>query len=107
MKKIINLNKLEKQINTAELFMLALEYYNKLIDENLELSEELPENITFEDLSIVNKSIAVLLIHKSIECPSIEICLALNLRRHDLPIGHYYLIVDNETKFIDEYLIFE
>lgn len=103
---MIDFSHVEKQINEVDFFQLAQKFYNKLIEGNAEISEELPEDTKVDSLIINNKSISVLLYHKNIKCPSIEVCLELSIEGHILPIGNYHLIVDKEKEFIDEYLIF-
>lgn len=95
-----------QNIDTDGYFNLAFEYYQKLIHNNLELNEELPNNIVMSDLYINNKSISVMDKNKAAPCSGVEVSLELFINKHTNPIGHYILFVDYNNKFIDEFLVF-
>ena len=97
---------MKDDINTDSYFKLAYRCCKQLLDANSDLNNELPENKTVNDILITNKSISVILVHKSIKCPSIEVCLDLVIDDYPLSIGYYRLIIDNKDEFVDEYLVF-
>ncbi len=96
---------LKNNINSEDYFLLALSYYKKLMENNYELNEEMPQGIGIEDIVVINKSISIMLVHPTIQTPSIEVCLDLFTKNSPIPLGKYQLITDNEQQFIDEYLI--
>ena len=104
---MIDLEYLKNNIDSGEYFKLALGYYKRMVDNNIdELNEDLPENMTVESLTVSLRSISVLLEHCTIACPGIDICLDLTLEEYPLPFGYYRLIIDKENEFIDEFLVF-
>lgn len=104
---MIDLKALKSNIDNENYFILALDYYNKLISNNHELTEELPAGINLEDIEVENKSISILLEHPVIQTPSIVVCLDLIAKGLPIMLGSYHLITDDEHAFIDEFLIFK
>lgn len=80
--------------NKEAYYNLASEYFNNINPEEY-------ENDKFDN--IVPKSIAVLIDHDFIPTPCIKI--KMNLFKDEKEIGAYYLYVNNDKEFIDEFLI--
>ena len=102
---MIDFDYIKKNIDVDGYFKLALEYYKNLIKVNSELKEELPEGTDLESFIVYNKSVSILVEHKTIQSPSIEICLDLKLDKFPFSIGCYRLIIDKEDHFIDEFFV--
>ena len=92
---LINQMDLHKDIieNKEEFYSLAIEYYNK-IDEEYR-----------EECSISRKSIAILVDHEFIVTPCIEIKLELRSVVKQNKIGNYFLYVNQEKEFVDEFFV--
>lgn len=75
-------------------YALAKEYFN-----NISTCEY--ENFKFDD--IVPKSISILIDHDFISTPSIKI--KINLFQDQKQVGAYYLYVNKDKEFIDEFLL--
>ena len=104
---MIDLKALKSNIDNGNYFILALNYYNKLIRNNPELSQELPESINLNDIEVKNKSVSILLEHPFIPTPSIEVCLDLFAKSSSRILGSYHLITDNKQAFVDVFLLFK
>lgn len=76
-------------------YNLAIEYYNN-VDEEYR-----------EECSISRKSIAIVVDHEFIVTPCIEIKLELRSVVEQNKIGNYFLYVNQEKEFVDEFLILE
>jgi|GEM_PF-1052573 len=80
--------------NKEEYYQLAIEYYYNIDEDHR------------NDLSqIVLKSISVLVVHEFIPTPCIEIKIELQHQNEQKGISTYYLYVNEEKEFIDEFLI--
>lgn len=88
---MIDLKTLKSNIDNDDYFKLALDFYNKLIRNNHELTEELPEGTNLEDIEVKNKSISILLEHPVIHTPSIEVCIDLFARSSPIILGSYHI----------------
>lgn len=76
-----------------EFYNLAIKYYYNIDKEFL------------EDISkIVPKSISILVDHEFIPTPCIEIRLQLHHQDDDVNVSSYYLYINEEKEFIDEFL---
>lgn len=104
---MIDLKALKSSIDNDNYFILALDYYNKLVRNNHELTEELPEGTNLDDIIIKNNSISILLEHPFIPTPNIEVCLDLFANSSSRILGSYHLITDNNQAFVDEFLLFK
>ncbi|WP_281634015.1 hypothetical protein [Flavobacterium luteolum] len=80
--------------NKNEYYQLAMQYFQNL-------NREEYGNIDYDD--IISKSISILIDHCFIPTPCIEI--KLELSKAEKKIGNYFLYVDENKKFIDEFLI--
>ena len=80
--------------NKEELYNLAIEYYYNI-------DEEYRTNLT----EITPKSIALLIEHDFIPTPCIQIIIELHSEENTPKNGFYYLYVDDNKEFIDEFLI--
>lgn len=87
---------LEHQIinHKEEYYRLATEYYNNIEAEH-----------RTDIAKITPKSIAILIDHEFIPTPCIEIRMELFQRKSNKGIGFYSLYIDQEPKFVDEFLI--
>lgn len=103
---MLDFNYLINNLDTDECFRVALKYYNELLENNPELEDELPEGTSMENLCVNYKSVSILVKHKTIQSPSIEVCLDLTLEENLFSFGCYKLILDQEKRFIDEFLVF-
>ena len=91
------MNLLEKTIiEKEELYNVAEEYFYK-IDSNEY------ENVKFD--KIISKSIAILIDHDFIPTPCIQI--KLELYKGLKVVGSYFLYLDENKEFVDEFLIVE
>ncbi|WP_281231723.1 hypothetical protein [Flavobacterium gelatinilyticum] len=93
------MNLLETTIrDKEELYTLAVKYFKNINPEEY-------ENVKFD--TIIPKSISVLTDHDFIPTPCIGI--KLELHRHDKLYNrcNYFLYVDENIEFVDEFLIFE
>lgn len=79
--------------NKEELYNLALEYFHNINSEEY-------QDIQFDN--IISKSISILIDHDFIPTPCIEI--KLELYTNQIKTANYFLYVDEEKKFIDEFL---
>lgn len=85
---------LEKTFNNKkEFYNLALEYFHNIDSEEY-------QGIQFDN--IVSKSISILLDHDFITTPCIEI--KLELSKDEKKIANYFLYVNENKEFIDEFL---
>ncbi|MDY0988847.1 hypothetical protein SOM12_15550 [Flavobacterium sp. CFBP9031] len=80
--------------NKNEYYQLAMQYF-----QNINRAEY--GDINYDD--ILSKSISILIDHGFIPTPCIEI--KLELSKAEKKIGNYFLYVDENKKFIDEFLI--
>lgn len=104
---MINTDSIKRQIDEDYCFGLAFDHFKMIIDNNIELEAELGSGVTFKDLILKKKSISILLQHRAIPTPSIEICLDLLSQTFTIPIGTYRLILDNELTYMDEFLVID
>lgn len=89
------MNLLEKIFHDKkEFYSLALEYFH-----NINSQEH--ENIDYDE--IIPKSISLLVDHDFIPTPCIEI--KLKLSKDEKKNGNYFLYVNDNKEFIDEFLI--
>lgn len=80
--------------NKEDYYNLANDYFNQLDPDELEIN----------DLSVIfPKSIAVLIDHDFIPTPCIEI--KLNILQNQKEVGDYFLYMNEEKEFIDEFLV--
>ena len=89
----MNLNIILK--NKEEYYRLATEYYNNIEAESREECLTSP------------KSISIVMDHDFIVTPSIEIRLELLSQDEQKTIGKYFLYIDEEKQFVDEFLIYK
>ena len=80
--------------NKEELYHLAIEYYNNI-------EEECKEDV----VKIIPKSIAILLDHSFIPTPCLQIVIELHHDAEFRKTSKYYLYVNEQKEFIDEFLI--
>ncbi|WP_343695762.1 hypothetical protein [Flavobacterium sp.] len=80
--------------NKKEFYNLALEYFHNINSEEY-------QDIEFDN--IVSKSISILIDHNFITTPCIEI--KLELSKDEKKTGNYFLYVNENKEFIDEFLI--
>lgn len=80
--------------NKEELYRLAIKYYYNIEEEYLEHINK-----------IIPKSISILIDHEFITTPCIEIKIQLYHNDEKLDNASYYLYVNEEKEFIDEFLI--
>jgi len=78
--------------NKEEFYNLAIQYYNNIEHEFKEAD------------SIIPKSISIVIDHEFISTPCIEIKLELYSQDHQKKIGNYYLYLNMEKHFLDEFL---
>ncbi|OUL59836.1 hypothetical protein [Flavobacterium sp. AJR] len=76
------------------------EFYNLAIKYYYNIDKEYLDNIS----KIVNKSISILVDHEFIPTPCIEIRLELHHQDDDVNVSSYYLYINEENEFIDEFL---
>lgn len=81
--------------NKVMLYNLAIEYYNN-IDEEYR-----------EECLVSPKSISILMDHDFIVTPSIKIRLELRSQDEQKVIGDYFLYINEEREFVDEFLIYK
>jgi len=81
--------------NKEEYYRLATDYYNNIDEEYREECLASP------------KSISIVMDHDFIVTPSIEIRLELRSQDEQKTIGNYFLYIDEEKEFIDEFLIYK
>ncbi|MCD9576867.1 hypothetical protein [Flavobacterium soyae] len=77
------------------LYNLAVAYYNNIDEECREKCLASP------------KSISILMDHDFIVTPCIEIRLELSSQQEQKTIGNYFLYIDEEKVFVDEFLIYK
>ncbi|MBE8727181.1 hypothetical protein [Flavobacterium hungaricum] len=88
------MNLLENTIREKkELYKLAVKYFQNINPDEY-------ENITFDDLAA--KSISILIDHDFIPTPCIEI--RLELLRNQKRVATYFVYVNENREFIDEFL---
>lgn len=80
--------------NKKEFYNLALEYFHNINSDEY-------QDILFDN--IVSKSISILIDHDFITTPCIEI--KLELSKDEKKTGNYFLYVNENKEFIDEFLI--
>lgn len=80
--------------NKKELYNLALEYFRNINPEQYEY-------IQFDN--IVSKSISILIDHDFI--PTLCIEIKLNILQNQKEVGDYFLYINEEKEFIDEFLV--
>ncbi|MDR6763059.1 hypothetical protein J2Y38_003277 [Flavobacterium sp. 2755] len=80
--------------NKNEYYNLANEYFNNIIVEDYEHEK-------FN--AVISKSISILIDHDFILTPCVEI--RLNLLQDQKEVGSYFLYVNKDKEFIDEFLI--
>jgi hypothetical protein len=78
-----------------DLYLLALDYLNRMDADEFNIG----------NYRIENNSISYLVHHKFIPVPSIKIELQLFNKSHILSNFNYYLYIDDNLKFIDEFLV--
>lgn len=81
--------------NKEEYYRLATEYYNIIEVESRDECLTSP------------KSISILMDHDFIVTPCIEIRLELLSQDEQKTIGKYFLYIDEEKQFVDEFLIYK
>lgn len=80
--------------NKEDYYNLANDYFSQLDSDKLEIN----------DLSIIfPKSIAILIDNDFISTPCIEI--KLNILQNQKEVGDYFLYINEEKEFIDEFLV--
>ncbi|KRB53861.1 hypothetical protein [Flavobacterium sp. Root186] len=82
--------------NKNEYYSLANEYFN-----NVNIEEYENEKVN----AIVSKSISILIDHDFIPTPCVQI--RLNLLQDQKEVGSYFLYINKDKEFIDEFLIIE
>lgn len=76
------------------------EFYNLAIKYYYNIDKEYLDNIS----KIVPKSISILVDHEFIPTPCIQIRLELHHQDECIDVSSYYLYVNEEKEFIDEFL---
>lgn len=76
------------------------EFYNLAIKYYYNIDKEYLDNIS----KIVTKSISILVDHEFIPTPCIQIRLELHHQDEGMDVSSYYLYVNEENEFIDEFL---
>ncbi|QSW87297.1 hypothetical protein J0383_13425 [Flavobacterium endoglycinae] len=79
--------------NKKELYDLATQYLEKIDPQEI-------ENLNFDN--VVSKSISILINHDFIKTPCIEI--NLELQKDQVKAGNYFLYIDENKQFLDEFL---
>jgi hypothetical protein len=87
--------KLDLLKSKEELYLLALEYLNRIEADEFNIG----------NYKIENNSITYLVDHNFIPVPCIKIELRLIKNSHIFSNYNYYLYIDDDLKFIDEFLV--
>lgn len=91
---ILNMNSYKDILDKKE------EFYNLAIKYYYNIEEEILVDIS----KIVPKSISILVDHEFIPTPCIQIRLELHHQDDDVNVSSYYLYINEEKEFIDEFL---